>query len=94
MDRLTIIGTMLRTSSNGILVVPVPPFEEQRRSTDGIDGEDVARLLDQRECGGARRVALLREAARAVITAAVTGQIDVRNWHGGGCLSRQAVVGG
>ena len=59
------------------LFVPLPPFFEQRQIV-----EYLSVVLDQHEAltGCAEKaIALLRERRSALIAAAVTGKIDVRN---------------
>jgi len=60
----------------GAFVVAIPPVEEQRQIVEKLDREltRLAALRSQAE----RAVELLREHRGALITAAVTGQIDVR----------------
>jgi len=55
--------------------IPVPDLETQRNITDFIDGEisDIDSLIDN----GVELAGLLEEKRQALITAAVTGQIDV-----------------
>lgn len=57
------------------LRVPVPPVDEQVRLADDLDrsGRDVRRLTEH----AVKTVDLLRERRQALISAAVTGQIDV-----------------
>ena len=57
-------------------VIPIPPFDEQRRICDFIEAELAQLDALNREAGLA--IVLLRERRSALITAAVTGQIDVR----------------
>ena len=60
--------------------VPVPPIGEQREIADYLDEETakIDKLIDKTK----RMIGLSRERRSALITAAVTGQIDV-NEHGG-----------
>ena len=60
----------------GSLRVPVPALEEQRRLVAEI-GDSTARI-DQLISETERFIELGRERRAALITAAVTGQIDVR----------------
>lgn len=55
--------------------IPVPPLDEQRQIADSLD-EQTARI-DAAVAEGERLVDLARERRAALITAAVTGQIDV-----------------
>lgn len=58
--------------------LPVPPLDEQERICEHIDTRmrETDSLIDQ--AGAA--VSLLREHRSALISAAVTGKIDVRGW--------------
>jgi type I restriction enzyme S subunit len=60
----------------GNLPVPVPPRDEQRRVVDALDEQTtkIDALIEETE----RFIELARERRGALITAAVTGQIDVR----------------
>ena len=58
------------------MVIPLPDIEEQRVITEFIDVESAR--LDALTGGSKRAVELLKEHRSALITAAVTGQIDVR----------------
>jgi type I restriction enzyme S subunit len=57
-------------------VIPVPPLDEQRRICDFIEAE--LAKLDTLTRESERAIALLVERRSALISAAVTGQIDVR----------------
>ncbi len=73
------VGTkMPRTSwqEMGSIMVPVPPVEEQRAICSYLD--DVIRRIDVLDQQASALIERLREKRRALITAAVTGQIDVR----------------
>lgn len=59
-----------------IIVLPVPPLEEQRRIA--AEAEQELAYADEAADRIVRSVALLREHRAALITAAVTGQIDIR----------------
>ena len=67
--------------------VPVPPISEQREISAWLDKRvfELRRLCDSIEFGIAR----LREYRAALITAAVTGQIDIRNYRARGAASCQ-----
>ena len=56
--------------------VPTPPFEEQKAIASGLD--TAIRKLDELVTAAQRAIELLRERRTALISAAVTGQIDVR----------------
>jgi type I restriction enzyme S subunit len=60
------------------LRVPVPPLDEQAAIARFLDGEtdETRRLIDVTRAS----IDLLRESRSALITAAVTGQIDVREY--------------
>ncbi|WP_435108683.1 restriction endonuclease subunit S [Nocardiopsis synnemataformans] len=62
------------------LAFPSPSHEEQVRISNEIDYE----IAESRKIGGllARQISLLEERKRALITAAVTGQIDVTTARG------------
>ncbi|WP_051246366.1 restriction endonuclease subunit S [Nocardioides halotolerans] len=70
--------SMLNVSQSDIvnLPMPLPPVNEQRRMVARLDRETakIDRLIVETE----RFIALARERRAALITAAVTGQIDVR----------------
>ena len=59
----------------GVLRVPVPPIPEQRRLADELDSE--ARRLESLTQRLDRQIKLLTEHRQALITAAVTGQMEV-----------------
>lgn len=61
------------------LTIPLPPIEEQREIVDQLLGLKTKseRLVDRAQAN----IALLRERRAALITAAVTGKIDVRDHH-------------
>lgn len=71
-------GTKIQLSLDDIrdLPVPVPPIEEQLRITKHI--EQQLSHFDALEADSKRMIGVLRERRSALITAAVTGQIDVR----------------
>ena len=64
------------------MAVGVPPIAEQRAILTAIDSKcgNVTRLVSQAE----RATTLLQERRTALISAAVTGKIDVRGWNGDG----------
>lgn len=59
------------------LVTPVPPLEEQKAITNFIAAE--TSKIDALICEAEAAVGLLQERRTALISAAVTGKIDVRN---------------
>jgi type I restriction enzyme S subunit len=59
------------------LVTPLPPLAEQREITDSIAGETAK--LDALTVEAVSAVTLLQERRTALISAAVTGKIDVRS---------------
>lgn len=59
------------------LVLPLPPLEEQRDISAHLDEE--TRKFDALQAEAQRGIALLKERRNALIAAAVTGKIDVRN---------------
>lgn len=72
-------GSTIRTIGMGDLKafrIPLPPLDEQRRIVEYLDKETpkIDTLIDETE----RFIELARERRSALITAAVTGQIDVR----------------
>lgn len=66
----TIIGRML---------VPVPPLAEQNQIVSYIDS--ATKKIDRSITKARETIARLHEYRTALITAAVTGQIDVRDWQ-------------
>lgn len=68
--------THLRNSAFTKLILAVPPVDEQRRIADHIDLQ--AAKWDQLTAEAERAVELLQERRSALISAAVTGKIDVR----------------
>lgn len=73
-------GSTIRTIGMGDLKafrIPLPPLDEQRRIVAHLD-EQTAQI-DDLMAEAERFVELARERRAALITAAVTGQIDVRN---------------
>jgi type I restriction enzyme S subunit len=78
------LGTQLNLNSDtvGSIKVPIPPRTEQRTIVDQLsDGIDASRRL---EASLERQKNLLVERRQALITAAVTGQIDVSTASGRG----------
>ncbi|MFJ1644242.1 restriction endonuclease subunit S [Streptomyces sp. NPDC088258] len=72
-------GSTIRTIGMGDLKsfrIPLPPLDEQRRIVDCLDEETskIDMLIEE----AARFIELSKERRSALITAAVTGQIDVR----------------
>jgi hypothetical protein len=79
-----VIGTQIQTTIQNVsaeryasLLVPVPPVQEQRAIAAFLDREKekIDTLVAQAEAA----ISLLIERRSALISAAVTGQIDVRN---------------
>ena len=62
-----------------LLPVTIPPVVEQIKISDFLDRvtAEFASLLDQ----GIKAIDLLKERRSALISAAVTGKIDVRGWQ-------------
>jgi type I restriction enzyme, S subunit len=65
----------LNPSRYSTMILPIPPIDEQRRRASHLNilaerTVDMTRMIE-------RQIALLRERRRALITAAVTGQIDI-----------------
>ncbi|MEV0386913.1 hypothetical protein [Nonomuraea sp. NPDC050643] len=71
-------NSMLNISQSDIVNLPMllPPVDEQRRIVAHLDGETAK--IDQLIAETERFLELARERRSALITAAVTGQIDVR----------------
>jgi len=59
----------------GALYVPLPPVRDQRRIVDEFS--DVERRHQALKAAACRQIALLRERRQALITAAVSGRVDV-----------------
>lgn len=72
-------SSMLNIGQSAILdlQIPVPTFEEQCAIAAHLDAE--AAKFDALSADAQRAIALLKERRSALITAAVTGQIDVRD---------------
>lgn len=66
----------LNTQILGSINVPVPPLEEQKIIVAFLDAETVK--FDTLTAEAQRAIDLLQERRTALISAAVTGQIDVR----------------
>lgn len=76
---LASVGSTMENLNSGIigsLRFPVPPFDEQRQLTAAL--EQATAMIDELITESERFVGLARERRSALITAAVTGQIDVR----------------
>jgi type I restriction enzyme S subunit len=67
----------LRMDAWGDIRVPVPPLAEQRKIADHL--RETCATLDTGVGDMQRAIALLQERRTALISAAVTGQIDVRD---------------
>ena len=61
-----------------LMSVALPPRDEQRKIAAYLD--EKTKLFDQMEVDGEFQIHLLKERRTALISAAVTGKIDVRNW--------------
>ena len=62
--------------ANGL--IPVPPIDEQHSIIKSISGQMIRfELLEEKALTGIR---LLQERRTALISAAITGKIDVRDW--------------
>jgi len=61
------------------LILPVPPMDEQAEIEEHLNRatSEIDRLVRKTERG----IDLLQEKRQALITAAVTGQIDVTDWE-------------
>jgi type I restriction enzyme S subunit len=59
--------------------IPLPPEPERRKIAGYLD--KLLSRLDQIETKALAQVTLLKERRTALISAAVTGKIDVRNWR-------------
>ncbi|QMV15672.1 restriction endonuclease subunit S [Vibrio spartinae] len=59
--------------------VPLPPLDEQEQIVDAI--EKANSIIDKLISTAERAIELAKERRIAVISAAVTGKIDVRNWR-------------
>lgn len=71
----------------GRILVPVPPIEEQRAIVSALRSEDTKHgILSKRI---SLSIDLLKEYRSAMITAAVTGQIDVATYAKSGTADRQ-----
>ena len=71
--RLRISRTML-----GEQRIPAPPIEEQKATADELDG--ISYLTENCIRESEESIELLKERRTALISAAVTGKIDVRDW--------------
>ncbi|ENQ8066793.1 TPA: restriction endonuclease subunit S [Vibrio parahaemolyticus] len=60
-------------------ILPVPPIDEQRQIVDALTKQK--QRFNELEGKAARGIKLLQERRTALISAAVTGKIDVRNWQ-------------
>ncbi|WP_338726001.1 restriction endonuclease subunit S [Shewanella baltica] len=69
----------LNTETLGKIRTPVPPVHEQKAILDYVDtvSGKYKLLVDKAECG----IKFMQERRSALISAAVTGKIDVRNWE-------------
>jgi type I restriction enzyme S subunit len=78
LERLTTGATLKTIGMPEVrtLVTPVPPLDEQRAIIDWVSNETAK--LDTLTAEAQRAIELLQERRTALISAAVTGQIDVR----------------
>ena len=67
------------------MLIPAPPLYEQIRIVDQLDSEIASR--DALTAKAREVIALLRERRAALISAAVTGKIDVSRQHPEGALA-------
>jgi type I restriction enzyme S subunit len=61
------------------LIIPCPPLDEQKAIASYLD--EVSTKFDTLTAEAQRAIELLQERRTALISAAVTGQIDVRHWR-------------
>jgi type I restriction enzyme S subunit len=59
--------------------IPAPPIKEQAKIADTLDELNKLSLECIKRCE--ESIILLQERRTALISAAVTGKIDVRNWN-------------
>ena len=78
LDRLTTGATLKTIGMPDVrtIVTPVPPVQEQQAIIDWVNSE--ATRIDTLTTEAQRAIDLLQERRTALISAAVTGQIDVR----------------
>jgi type I restriction enzyme S subunit len=69
----------LNTETLGKIRLPVPPVQEQRDILGYVNR--ISTKYDQTELLAKQQVTLLQERRTALISATVTGKIDVRNWQ-------------
>jgi len=81
LDLLMVGATFKRINVGNIknLTVAFPPLEEQRKISRHLS--EVESKFDRLSAPALRAVELLREHRTALISAAVTGKIDVRGWQ-------------
>ena len=79
LDRLTTGATLKTIGMPDVrtLVTPVPTLQEQKSIIAGVAGQTAQ--LDTLTTEAQRAIDLLQERRSALISAAVTGQIDVRS---------------
>lgn len=80
LDNLMIGSTFKRVNVEDIrgVIVPVPPQDEQKIITEYLIREN--QIFDSLLSEAQNSIALLQERRSALISAAVTGKIDVRGW--------------
>lgn len=78
LERLTFGATLKTIGMPDVktLATPVPPIKEQREIVDEV--LEVTAKLDAMSADTLKAIAILQERRSALISAAVTGQIDVR----------------
>jgi type I restriction enzyme S subunit len=59
--------------------MPIPPIEEQMKIVEKVSNDAI--VFDNLLSVAQKKIALLQERRTALISAAVTGKIDVRNWQ-------------
>jgi type I restriction enzyme S subunit len=71
-------------------VLAEPPLDEQRTISKFLDAETIK--LDKLKVEVERTITLLKERRTALISAAVTGKIDVRNWQASSHTNNQKIA--
>ena len=76
------MGTQLNlnTDTIGSIYIGIPSLEEQCAISAFLDAETAR--IDSLVADAEKAIALLRESRTALISDAVTGKIDVRDWQG------------
>jgi len=80
----------LNTETLGRVRIPVPPTNEQREILNYVNvvSGKFRKLIDK----AVDQVGLLKERRTALISAAVTGKIDVRNWQAPESLNNKPII--